>query len=221
MVRRAKNIVDEWEEEDVTAEMIKNLFWAIIVDARQFFAAWNDNPDGTPKSNLGLLLANYEASIYLPLTSLPMSWRTPPPSAYAGGRTGRGDDGGRKSPGGGGRLRDADAEGKKPWKNDDMHPLFAAEVAKLNETFKMITLHKFLKEGDREMNEVPPLTDQQDCLGFVMGKCNVAKRSGKCSRHHPKRREISDKRAQAFCTFIRPCVSGMLEHKEEYSNQLK
>ena len=224
MVRKAKHIVDEWEEEDVTAEMIKNLFWAIIVDARQFFAAWNDNPDGTPKSNLALLLAHYEANIYLPLTSLPQSWRTASPSApYSGRGKGRGDDGDRTSPGGGGRLRDAEAEGKKAWKNEDMHPMIEAEVRKLNETFKTITLNKLLQEGDREMNEVPKLTkgSQQDCLGFVMGRCNVAKRTGKCNRHHPKRREISDTSAQAFCTFIRPCVSGMLERKEKYANQLK
>lgn len=70
-VFRAKEMVDGWNKESATAEMIKNLFWAIIVDARQFFKAWHT----TPSSKLDYTIESYEAGHYNRIVTFPLAWR--------------------------------------------------------------------------------------------------------------------------------------------------
>ncbi len=214
MARKAKRIADNWDEMD--GEKIRNFFWAIINDARQFFAAHNESEDGTPKSNLDFHLTNYENDVYLPMSTLPRTWRnaTSPPTIAGGGRDK-----------GGGYLSKANEEKTRggermEWKNNDMHPHIEAEMKQFNAHFEKLVLNRIVQAAGREMKELSKFRagKKETCLLFVAGECPSAKFQGRCKRHHPKRREISDDDATLFCEVIKPGIKSMIANKEKHSD---
>ncbi|KAL7458903.1 hypothetical protein ACHAWC_011010 [Mediolabrus comicus] len=209
-----KQMVDAWNKESVTPEMIKNLFWAIIVDARQFFFAWAAVP---PTSNLRFTIDTYKAGQYTRIVTLPLAWRDATPNERGGG-TGGGN------PGGNGRGGD---QGRKPTSplqsqsvNTDMHPMIAELMKPYKKTFKRFALRVVCKEAKCTMAELPKFrTDGKDgCVNFALGYCGRTAAGEGCDRRHLPKQKVSKSDAESLCSTLRPGIEAMIENKDKFKH---
>ena len=210
-VFRAKEMVDGWNKESATAEMIKNLFWAIIVDARQFFKAWHT----TPSSKLDYTIESYEAGHYNRIVTLPLTWREGEEGTGGGSRPAV-ERGSEKD---GGARRQAGASNTAL--NRDMHPLAANLMKPYNAVFSRHTLGVLCKEAGCTRNELPTLRvesdDREGCMNYFLGYCKTAE-TGTCTRRHLLKRETKTDDATKVCTLIRPGIKRMIENKHKYKH---
>lgn len=224
-VFRAKELVDGWGKESATPEMIKNLFWAIIVDARQFFKVWHTEPT----SKLDFILSTYEAEQYTPLVSLPAAWRSAAggssgelPGTRSGGISGGSDTDREETQNP--RRREAAA---KLAKNEDVHPLIADMMKPYHAVFKRHTMTALCKAAGRNVQELPklraksgPAADKDGCVNFALGYCRMAEGGKTCRHRHNAKREIPIADVKQLCAMLKPGIDVMVKEKEKYAKFL-
>ena len=217
-VYQAKQMVDAWSKESVTTEMIKNLFWAIIVDARQFFSSWVT----PPTSKLGFIINAYEVGQYTPLITLPHAWRDGADGADGsrGGTSGvnRSEEETTRDRGRSTRRQGDLTASTKASVNDNVHPLIAELMKPYWDTFERCTLNKICSEagiGVRELPKFQVKSKGESCVNFNLGFCSQA---GRCTRYHHLKNEVKTEDAKKLCTLLKPGIEKMIANKEKFKS---
>jgi len=213
-VFQIKRMLDSADRRFLTAEKIKNLFWCIIVDARQFFFDWNENMNGRPTSNLEPHIQMYKANLYNPHGTLPPSWtdRQYERTRGKGGEKDRDRSGAR-----GNKTKTGGSDEDGPT-NSDMHPAIAKEMKPFWNTFTRIHATSILSAAGRSFAELPKLYKggKQGCLNYMLGQCRQGNNRRPCARAHLSKADISQDDAVAMCQVIGPGVKKMVENKDKY-----
>lgn len=208
-----KQMVDAWNKESVTPEMIKNLFWAIIVDARQFFFAWAGAP---PTSKLRFTIDTYKAGQYTRMVTLPLAWQDATPNERGGGNPGG-------NPGGNGRGRDQGRQTSRIQSqatNTDMHPMLEELMKPYKDTFKRFILSVVCKEAKCTMNELPKLKKdgKNGCVNYALGYCGKTAAGKECDRRHLPKNDVTTSDAESLCSKLRPGLEAMIKKKDQFKN---
>ena len=214
-----------------------HLFWAIVVDSRQFFGTLTDAEDLTtgilPMSNLATTRSIIQAHTVLSIRDTLSRWlpipRAPatPPSRAAelgaspggkrktgerDGNVGGGANGGRGAGGQDVRLVTFAKDLEQPdVANTSRHPLISTLMEPLERAGVDWSINKLCKAAKIKggVRDLPAFPNRRACFRFILGKCK-AKCPTNCD--HLDRRELPENTVKALCSRLAPGVAAVCKN---------